>query len=83
MLTTEDIQNIIKAEKEVFATREEYKRDFEDLRKDFRALQTSVERLVTNFEKYYEEQKILTHKLERLEAWVKKAADKLGLNYEA
>jgi hypothetical protein len=84
MLTNEDIVKIIQAHKEIFATREEVatKKDFEDLRKDFRSLQTSIDNLAHRFEKYYEEQKIQAHRLDRMEEWIKKAASKLGLDYQ-
>ena len=81
MLTNQDITKIINAHKKVFATREEIvtKEDFVELKKDFRSLQTSVDGLANTFKKYYEEQKILVHRVQLLEEWVKKAAGKLGV----
>ena len=81
MLTDQDIVKIIDAHKKIFYTREEAvsKQDFLKLEETFRSLQTSVDNLAHRFEKYYEEQKVLLHRVERLEEWAKKVAGKFGL----
>ena len=81
MLTNEDIQNIIKAEKEVFYDKAELDAKFQKMEDSFSTLQTSVDALATKFQKYYEEQQIYVHKLKQIEDWVKKAASKLGVDY--
>ncbi|MDO8591354.1 MAG: hypothetical protein Q7R60_00285 [bacterium] len=46
------------------------------------SLQTSVDGLAVIFKKYYEEQKIMTHRLDRVEDWIKKVSAKLGVNFD-
>ena len=77
MLTPEDIQLFIKAEKEVFPS----KVDFEELRADFRNLQTSVDNYAKKADNYYKEMAVLMHRVNRMEDWVKKASVKLGIDF--
>ncbi len=75
MLTTDDIKNLIKAEKEVFPT----KQDFEDLKKGFRSLQTSVDGIVASNKKFDQERLAQTHRIEKLETWAKPVGEKLKM----
>jgi SMC interacting uncharacterized protein involved in chromosome segregation len=79
MITDKDIQKIIEAGKEVFTT----KGDFEDLRRDFRKLQSSVDRYLTKTEKWYQEMKMLSNKVDRHEKWIQLLAGKLGVKLES
>lgn len=83
MLTPDDIKLIIEANKQLFYTKDEAvsKQDFKELRADFRSLQTSVDKMTTIFQKYHDEQQALVGKLKHIEDWVKKAAAKLGVEY--
>ncbi|MBI2356264.1 MAG: hypothetical protein HYV13_03625 [Candidatus Doudnabacteria bacterium] len=83
MLTTEDIKRIIEAEKELFYTKPEMDKKFQKLENSFSSLQTSVDAMTKTFKQYYEEQQIFVKKVQKIEDWIKKAADKLGLGYEA
>lgn len=47
MLTSEDIKNLIEAQKEVFYNKKEMDTKFEDLRSDYSKLQTSVDSFAT------------------------------------
>jgi SMC interacting uncharacterized protein involved in chromosome segregation len=82
MLTDKDIQKIIKANieagKEVFTT----KKDFNELRKDFNKLQSSVDRYLTKTEKWYQEMKMLGHKVDRHEKWILQIASRLGVKLD-
>ena len=78
MLTTEDIQNLIKAQKEVFATRD----DFEGMREDFSKLQTSIDTYSKKADTYFQEMVLLSHKIDRHEKWLQQVADKLNLKLE-
>ena len=82
MLTDKDIQKIIKANieagKEVFTT----KKDFNELKKDFNKLQSSVDKYLTKTEKWYQEMKMLSIKIDRHEKWINQIASKLGLKLE-
>lgn len=83
MLTDKDIQKIIKgniaAGKEVFTT----KKDFDELRKDFNKLQSSVDKYLTKTEKWYQEMKMLSIKVDRHEKWIQLLAGKLGVKLES
>ncbi|OGE84024.1 MAG: hypothetical protein A3B10_04145 [Candidatus Doudnabacteria bacterium RIFCSPLOWO2_01_FULL_44_21] len=79
MLTSNDIKQL----SAVLATKEDLKDFYNKSEMDikFNSLLTSVDNLANKFVKYHEEQIVLTHKLERIEDWIKKAAGKLGLDY--
>lgn len=85
MLTDEDIQKIITANKEVFATKEDFESFREEMRRDFSDLQTSVDTYAKKADTYFQEMVALTHKVDRHEKWLLQIADKLGvklaLNY--
>lgn len=78
MLTSDDIKLIIEAEKEVFPTKD----DFSDLRKDFRELQTSVDTYAKKADTYYQEMAVMRHRVERMEEWIQKASQKIGVEYK-
>jgi len=78
MLTTKDIQLLIKAQKEVFATRD----DFESMREDFSKLQTSVDKYSKKADTYFQEMVLLSHKIDRHEKWLQQLASKLKLKLE-
>jgi len=78
MLTIEDIQNLIKAEKEVFTTKE----DFANLEKMFSNLQSSVDAYAKKADTYFQEMTAMRHALNRHEEWIKKIAEKVGLSLE-
>ncbi len=75
MLTPEDIQNLIEAERAVFAT----KQDFDELRKDFSTLATSVDTYAKKADTYFQEMVMLSHKVDRHEKWIKQIAKKAGV----
>ena len=78
MLTIEDIQNLIKAEKEVFTTKD----DFANLEKMFSNLQSSVDDYAKKADTYFQEMTAMRHALNRHEEWIKKIAEKVGLNLQ-
>lgn len=79
MLTQKDIQNLIRASEEIFAT----KKDYEEMRQDFSKLQTSVDGYALRADKYFQEMLLLSHKVDRHERWIFELADKakIKLNY--
>ncbi len=79
MLTNDDIVKL----SAVLVTKEDLK-DFynkAELDQKFGSLQTSVDGLANTFKKYYDEQQIYVHKLNRMEDWIKKASTKLGIDF--
>ena len=82
MLEDKDIQRIIEAATEVFATREEIDQRFSEMRQDFSNLQTAVDRYAKKADAYFQEMVALTHKVDRLEKWVLRIAKKIGMKLE-
>ena len=82
MLTNEDIVKIIKAEQEVFATREELDKRFDKIREDFSNLQTAVDAYAQKADTYFQEMLMLSHKVDRHEKWIQQIAEKLGIKLE-
>jgi len=79
MLTNEDIQKLIKAQKEVFATREDLDGLKKSLKSDFSDLQTSVDTFAKKADTYFQEMVVLAHKIDKLEKWIYQIAEKVGL----
>lgn len=82
MLTNEDIQKIITANRVVFATKEDFESFREEMRKDFSDLQTSVDSYANKADAYFKEMVMLTHKVDRHEKWLQQIAEKLGIKLE-
>lgn len=80
MLDDKDIQKLI----EVFATRDEVatKQDIEELKKDFANLQTSVDAYAKKADTYFQEMVMLAHKVDKLEKWIHRIAEKVGIKLE-
>lgn len=76
MLTSEDIRLLIKAEKEVFTTKD----DFARLEQAFSDLQTAVDGYAKKADAYFQEMVVLANKVNRHEKWLQQIAEKLGLH---
>lgn len=78
MLTPQDI----KLMEEVFPTRDEIvsKSEFFALREDVRTLQTSIDGLAKLVKDFRDEHIVLYKRIETLENWAKKVAEKLGIS---
>ena len=81
MLTTKDLENIGEYLKNIFVTKDEFKTEFEALDEKMDRLQTSVDGIAKQFQTNNQETIVQKHKVSRLEAWVIKAAAKIGLDY--
>lgn len=82
MLDDKDIQRIIKANREVFATKEDFEDFREEMRKSFSDLQTSVDAYAKKADDYFKEMVALSHKVDRHERWLHQIAEKLGIKLE-
>ena len=82
MLTDEDIQKLIKAQEEVFATKLDFENFKEEIFKEFNDLQTSVDEYAHKADAYFQEMVALTHKVDRHEKWLHQLADKLGIKLQ-
>lgn len=82
MLTEEDIKKIIEANREVFATKEDFESFKDELKQSFSDLQTSVDVYAKKADTYFQEMVMLTHKVDRHEKWFHQIAEKLGVKLE-
>lgn len=82
MLEKEDIQQIIKANQEIFATKEEFVNFQEEMRKGFSDVLTSVDAYAHKADAYFQEMVMLSHKVDRHEKWFQQVAEKLGIKLE-
>lgn len=78
MLTDQDITKLIDAEKSVFATKD----DVESLRHDFSTLGTSIDAYAKRADTYFSEMVVLTHRVQRMEEWIRNVAAKVGVEYK-
>jgi len=69
---------------ENMVTREEFDNRFDELptRADFSRLQTSVDGIAKQFQEQKQEQTVGAERSSRMEAWIIKAATKIGLEYK-
>ena len=82
MLTNEDVKKIVNANREVFATKEDFSVFKDELRKDFSDLQTAVDSYAHKADAYFQEMVALAHKVDRHEKWLQQIADKIGVKLE-
>lgn len=80
MLTNEDIQKIIEAQREVFATKEDFFSFKDEYKKDFSDMLTAVDGYAKKADKYFQEMLMLAHKVDRLEKWILQIAEKVGIH---
>ena len=78
MLTPEDIKNLTEYQKEVFVTKEDFKR----LEGKFDDLQIAVDNYAKKANDYYQEMVMMNQKLNRHEKWILQIADKLNIKLE-
>ena len=82
MLTNEDINKIVEAQKEVFPIKQDFEYFKDEIKKDFSDLQTSVDAYAKKADGYFQEMVVLSHKVDRHEKWFHQVADKLGIKLE-
>ena len=78
MLTVEDIQKLIEAEKEVFTTKE----DFARIEQMFSNLQSSVDAYAKKADTYFQEMAAMRHAIQRHEEALQKIAEKVGVKLD-
>ncbi|MFA5188994.1 MAG: hypothetical protein WC460_06565 [Patescibacteria group bacterium] len=78
MLTPEDIKNLTEYQKEIFVTKEDFKR----LEGKFDDLLASVDNYAKKANDYYQEMVMMNQKLNRHEKWILQIADKLNIKLE-
>ena len=82
MLTSEDIQKIIEAQREIFATKEDLMSLKDEIKEDFSNLQTSVDIYAQKADTYFQEMVMLSHKIDRHEKWIRQVAEKLEIKLD-
>ena len=84
MLDDKDIQKLI----EVFPTKEESvsKKEFEsfqvEIRNSFSDLYSTIDAYAKKADTYFQEMVMLAHKVDRLEKWIHRLAEKVGIKLE-
>lgn len=79
MLTDQDIQKLIAAQEEIFATKGDLEVMKEELRKDFSDLQVAVDGYAKKADTYFQEMLVLSRRVDRMESWMKEIAQKVGI----
>lgn len=82
MFEDKDIQKIIEANREVFATKEEFSDFREEMRGEFSKLYTAIDAYAQKVDTFAQEMIMLAHKVDRHEKWLHQIADKLGVKLE-
>lgn len=82
MLDDKDIQKIVEANREVFATKQDLEYFRDDMRKNFADLQSGVDGYAKKAEDYFQEMVMLSHKIDRHEKWIQQLAKKFGVSLE-
>ena len=82
MLTDQDVQKIITAGSQIFATKAEIEEFRDEMRADFAKLLTSVDGYAKKADTYFQELVVAKHRLDRHEKWIQKIAEKLGVALE-
>jgi len=82
MLSIEDIKKITEAQREVFATKEDFEVFRDEMRKNFADLLTSVDTYAKKADTYFQEMVMLAYKVDRHEKWLHQIAEKLGVKLE-
>ncbi len=82
MLNDQDVQKIINAGEKVFLTNEEFSDFREELRQEFSRLYSAIDAYAKKADAYFQEMVMLSHKVDRLEKWVEKIAQKIGMKLE-
>lgn len=82
MLTDLDIKNLTEFQKEIFATKEDLASLEAKLGTKIDRLTNSVDAYAKQANTYYQEMLILSRRIERMEIWIKKVSDKVGIPFE-
>ncbi len=82
MLEDKDIQKIIEANKEVFATKEDFEGFRREIKESFSGLQSSVDAYAQRADAYFQEMVALSHKVDKLEKQIHQIAKKVGIDLE-
>jgi len=85
MLTPQDIKKITEYQKEVFVTKDEFYRTFDEFNNKFTGLfstlQTSVDAIALDNRNFQRELATLNHRVKNTENWIPKASPKLGIKF--
>lgn len=82
MITTNDVNKIIKAMTNLFYTKEDMDEKFAEQKQSFSNLQSLVEKYTDPGKKNEEERIVLGERVDRAEEWIKRASGKIGIKFE-
>jgi len=81
-LTADDIKMIVDAQKEIFVSKEDLVGLELKFDEKFDKVMTVLDGIAQNMKDYHEEATVNRSRLERMEEWVKQAAQKIGVEYK-
>ncbi|MFH1867123.1 MAG: hypothetical protein ABIJ81_03520 [Patescibacteria group bacterium] len=81
MLTNEDIKNLTEYQKGVFATKDDVAGLGQHLGQRIDVLTNAVDAYAKKADTYHQEMSVLIHKVHRMEDWITKVSDKIGIKY--
>lgn len=82
MFTDEDIQKLMDAQQEVFATKEDLLKLKDEIKEDFSRLAIGVDAYAHKADAFFQEMVMLSHQYNRHEKWIQMLAEKLGVKLE-
>ena len=82
MLTADDIKNIVQAGQEIYSTKEDLASLELKFGEKFDKVITVLDGVAKNMQEYHQEATVNRNRLERMEDWIKQAANKIGLEYK-
>ena len=82
MLEPQDFKKLTEVLKEFFYSKEEQDVKYDAMNENFNLLRNSVDSYAKKADLYYQEMAVMRHRLERMEDWIQKASQKIGLEYK-
>ncbi len=81
MLTAEDIKNLTEYQKEAFRDVFATKEDAKEIKDQISVIQTTLDAVILDNKNINDKNKVLDYRMENTENWIKKAAPKVGVEF--
>lgn len=82
MINPQDFKQFVDVLKEFFHSKEEMDVKFDAMNENFNVLRNSVDLYAKKADTYYQEMAVMRHRMERMEEWIQKASQKIGVEYK-
>lgn len=83
MLTSDDIKAIVQAGKEIYSTKEDLAALDIKFGEKLNSIANTLDAMAKSMKDYHQEATVNRTRVERMEEWIQKAAQKIGLEYKA